>query len=81
MFNMAAMLDSEKQKTTLEYLKFWLMSIKLHAPNAIMLLVGTHLDKVSEEEDIDTIDILIRQLLLSSAKFDYCLKGSEIRKN
>ena len=51
------------------------MSIKLHAPNATMLLVGTHLDEVSEKKAIGTTDQLIRKRLLSLAKFDYLMNG------
>ncbi|GBG32387.1 F-box/WD repeat-containing protein 7 [Hondaea fermentalgiana] len=44
-FDMKQLLD-EREKA-LEYLTFWLNSVKLHAPEAPVLLVGTHYDEAS----------------------------------
>lgn len=46
-FNLAAFLKHEEASR--EFLYFWLNSIKLHAPEAPLLLVGTYLDQLDAE--------------------------------
>ena len=65
-FNMQKLLDSVDEST--EYLLFWLNSIKLHAPNAPVLLVGTFLDVLDErEDDIKKVSLILNEL---AAEFD-----------
>ncbi|GBG31361.1 Ras-related protein Rab-14, partial [Hondaea fermentalgiana] len=50
-----------KQDQAVEYLSFWLNSIKLHAPTAPIILVGTHYDQASiDVNEVD--DILVENL-------------------
>lgn len=58
-FDMRDFLDSEAAKTSaVGFLKFWLNSIKLHAPGAPILLVGTYLDQV---RDLDAVARVLRE--------------------
>ncbi|GBG24819.1 Rab family GTPase [Hondaea fermentalgiana] len=50
-----------KQDQAVEYLSFWLNSIKLHAPAAPIILVGTHYDKTAVDAN-EVEDILIEYL-------------------
>ncbi|GBG31836.1 Rab family GTPase [Hondaea fermentalgiana] len=43
------------QEDALKALRFWIGSIRLHAPNASIVIVGTHLDQVPDPEDHQTI--------------------------
>ena len=46
----------EKEDKAIEYLRFWLKSITLHAPSAPIVLVGTYRDKVQEASAWKRID-------------------------
>ena len=49
-FSMTDMLNSTKKKKCIEYLRFWLNSISLHALGAPVFLIGTFKDKVNKPE-------------------------------
>ncbi|GBG34065.1 Leucine-rich repeat serine/threonine-protein kinase 2 [Hondaea fermentalgiana] len=58
-FDMQELLINQDQ--AVEYLSFWLNSIKLHAPTAPIILVGTHYDEASiDVNEVD--DILVEYL-------------------
>ncbi|GBG24034.1 Leucine-rich repeat serine/threonine-protein kinase 2 [Hondaea fermentalgiana] len=44
------------QEDSLETLRFWIDSIRLHAPDASIILVGTHLDQVAGSEEHEEIE-------------------------
>ena len=49
-FNLQSFLGKKKD-TTEEFLQFWINSIKLHAADAPILLIATHIDKVKKLKD------------------------------
>lgn len=57
--------DDGEFEPPLEALTFWLSSIYVHAPDAIVLIVGTHADKVShcQEQVFDRVDQEIVRLM------------------
>jgi len=57
-FDMRKILSKDQQvsKSAKEYLEFWLKSIKAHASNAKVILVGTHHDIIQSNKDLDSID-------------------------
>eukprot|EP00924_Labyrinthula_sp_SR-Ha-C_P015662 snap_masked-scaffold_4-processed-gene-6.22-mRNA-1 protein AED:0.45 eAED:0.47 QI:0/-1/0/1/-1/1/1/0/1048 len=57
-------LVTEKRRIAKEYLLFWLNSIKIHAPGAPIILVGTHFDIVRHTDDLDIIDDFLKHILL-----------------
>jgi len=56
-FDMREMLQSEENMTEdpIEYLKFWMNSIRLHAPVAPLLLVGTYGDVVKSRSEHEKV--------------------------
>ncbi|GBG35279.1 Ras-related protein Rab-27A, partial [Hondaea fermentalgiana] len=58
-FDMQELLDEQDQ--AVKYLSFWLNSIKLHASNAPIILVGTHYDQASNDENV-VEEILVKNL-------------------
>ncbi|GBG34516.1 Leucine-rich repeat serine/threonine-protein kinase 1 [Hondaea fermentalgiana] len=52
------------QDESIDFLRFWLNSIKLHAPGAPVLLVGTHKDKV---QDVHAVDCVLRKAEIVSS--------------
>mmetsp|Transcript_943 Transcript_943/g.1339 ORF Transcript_943/g.1339 Transcript_943/m.1339 type:complete len:636 (+) Transcript_943:883-2790(+) len=70
-FSMVELLNSANIETVKEYLLFWLKSVRLHAPEASMILVGTFAGKLRSEEDIVTVDRLLRELAKGSFKQIY----------
>ncbi|GBG25738.1 F-box/WD repeat-containing protein 7 [Hondaea fermentalgiana] len=58
-FDMQELLS--KQERAVEYLSFWLNSVKLRAPTAPIILVGTHYDEASVDLN-EVEEILIGQL-------------------
>ncbi|GBG34515.1 Leucine-rich repeat serine/threonine-protein kinase 1 [Hondaea fermentalgiana] len=69
-FDMRELLDVDKLKDKLTpqelaglatrdeslwFVRFWLNSIKLHAPDASVVLVGTHKDQVDDLEEVDDV--------------------------
>jgi len=59
-FDMRVILDSDVEAIT--YIKFWLRSIKLHAPEAPIIMVGTYNDDVSERVAVRSVNDTIRDL-------------------
>ena len=53
-FNSVKLYESSEKHV--KFLEFWLNSIRLHAGEAIVLLVGTHYDKLKQYEDGKTIN-------------------------
>ena len=48
------------EKTALRYMSFWLHSVKLHAPDAPVLLVGTFLEDVNSSEKLGKVEKMLR---------------------
>ncbi|GBG28540.1 Ras-related protein Rab-13, partial [Hondaea fermentalgiana] len=63
-----------KQEQALEYLSFWLNSVRLHAPKAPVLLVGTHYDQASNRGSLQTVEKTLRDTLEA-------LRGVKLVKN
>ncbi|GBG34420.1 Rab family GTPase [Hondaea fermentalgiana] len=63
-----------KQEQALKYLSFWLNSVKLHAPKAPILLVGTHYDQVSNQGNLQAVETTLRNDLKA-------LRGVKLIKN
>ncbi|GBG33332.1 Rho family GTPase, partial [Hondaea fermentalgiana] len=63
-----------KQDQALGYLSFWLNSVKLHAPKAPVLLVGTHYDQASSRDSLQTVEKTLRKDLKA-------LRGVKLVKN
>jgi GTPase SAR1 family protein len=60
MFNMESLIGSDAQREqALEFLTFWINSIRLHASEAPFLLVGTRKDTVSSPEQHKRIDEIL----------------------
>ena len=64
-FRLTDMVDGESARTSeaIEFLRFWLNSIKMHADGAPIILVGTHKDMISDDEDHRRIDELLADRL------------------
>ena len=45
-FDLSTLLDGSDLTVPIEFLKFWIQSVMLHAPNAPCILIGTHLDEI-----------------------------------
>ncbi|GBG33995.1 Leucine-rich repeat serine/threonine-protein kinase 2 [Hondaea fermentalgiana] len=61
-----------KREKAVQYLSFWLNSIKLHAPTAPNILVGTHYDEASiDVNEVD--DILVKYLSNAGLKKDFAV--------
>ncbi|GBG35247.1 Rho family GTPase, partial [Hondaea fermentalgiana] len=71
-FNMQELMHERVQ--ALEYLSFWLNSVKLHAPKAPVLLVGTHYDQASNRGSLQTVEKTLRNDLKA-------LRGVKLVKN
>jgi len=69
-FDMRELSEPSTRTEAKTYLLFWLRSIKLHAPNVSVLLVGTFLaDIIEEKYNLQDIDKILRELTkLSFAK-------------
>jgi len=48
-----------------EYLKFWLNSIRIHAPEAPVILLGSHLDKIKSKRKLRAVNKVIKPLLIN----------------
>jgi len=60
-FNMNELLL--KTEESVDYLKFWLNSKKIHAPSAPLFLAGTFLDKLESKDDIATVNSILAKLV------------------
>eukprot|EP00049_Salpingoeca_infusionum_P013197 m.246542 g.246542 ORF g.246542 m.246542 type:complete len:1402 (+) comp15381_c0_seq2:107-4312(+) len=58
-FSMKKLLGQSTRPEALAYLRFWLNSIHMHAPQAPVLLVGTHKDVVTRSNDHKTLSALL----------------------
>lgn len=67
-FSMKRLLDDATRFQTLEYLKFWFFSKKLHAPAAKIFIVGTFLDEVSKEQ-LSEVDKVLKKEVLKKGHF------------
>ena len=80
-FNAEKVLDENEQESTIDFLKFWLFSKKIHAPTAMALIVATHISKV--RRDLGEIDRILSERVLQLAQFnhipstDYCFHPIE----
>lgn len=45
-FDLSTFLEGRDLSVPVDFLKFWIQSVMLHAPNAPCIIVGTHLDEV-----------------------------------
>jgi len=55
-FDMRELLNLSAQADALSYVAFWLKSIRLHAPDAAVLIVGTFADEIQERKEIAAIN-------------------------
>jgi GTPase SAR1 family protein len=58
-FDMAELLNETTRGEELEHLKFWLNSVALHAPDAPVVVVGTHADMVPSASGKAAVDELL----------------------
>eukprot|EP00511_Aplanochytrium_stocchinoi_P001156 CAMPEP_0204826224 /NCGR_PEP_ID=MMETSP1346-20131115/3952_1 /ASSEMBLY_ACC=CAM_ASM_000771 /TAXON_ID=215587 /ORGANISM="Aplanochytrium stocchinoi, Strain GSBS06" /LENGTH=1008 /DNA_ID=CAMNT_0051954139 /DNA_START=998 /DNA_END=4024 /DNA_ORIENTATION=+ len=66
-FDMREILDPSTNNEAIRYLLFWMRSIKLHALNAPLILVGTFLAEVTEiRRNLHIIDKTLRELVKTS---------------
>jgi len=65
-FNMAEVLEHASEVK--EYLRFWLNSIRLHAPGAPIVLIGTRADQVTSQAERKQINIMVNPTF---AKFGF----------
>ena len=68
-FSMVRLLDPATQDETLDYLAFWLNSIFAHARDAIVILVGTHRDRVPERAMHEKASQIISRVFRNSPAF------------
>jgi len=68
-FDMRKMLKEKNE----EYLMFWLQSIKLHAPEAPIIIVGTNLMDIESEEDVRELNKVVERLV--GAKYPQIVKN------
>jgi GTPase SAR1 family protein len=73
-FDMEALLQPQSRAESLEYLRFWLNSIRLHAPDGRVLLVGTRADAVKQHTEVD--DVLLNEAGVS--RFSGVVKGESL---
>lgn len=57
--DMREVLNHEQE--ALEYIHFWLVSVAMYAPDAPLLIVGTHLDSISSRQELDQIDAALNK--------------------
>jgi len=60
-FDMRELLDISTRERARKFLLFWLRSIRLHAPTAPLLLVGTFM--MDAQEEINGVDKLLREIV------------------
>eukprot|EP00511_Aplanochytrium_stocchinoi_P011561 CAMPEP_0204875164 /NCGR_PEP_ID=MMETSP1348-20121228/45225_1 /ASSEMBLY_ACC=CAM_ASM_000700 /TAXON_ID=215587 /ORGANISM="Aplanochytrium stocchinoi, Strain GSBS06" /LENGTH=584 /DNA_ID=CAMNT_0052031445 /DNA_START=159 /DNA_END=1913 /DNA_ORIENTATION=- len=59
-FDMRELFQESKKDESLKYMSFWLKSIKLHAPTAPLLIVGTFLHDVHSKEQLKAIENMLK---------------------
>eukprot|EP00039_Didymoeca_costata_P017388 m.321960 g.321960 ORF g.321960 m.321960 type:complete len:1371 (-) comp16530_c1_seq36:1283-5395(-) len=67
--------DSSVQARCLEYVRLWCNSIFLFAPGAPILLVATHKDKLSTEQQQEAYDILMERVLNKTPSIETMTKS------
>lgn len=66
-FNLLNLLNQKLQSEATEYLKFWLFSIKIHAPSAPVILVGSHCFGLSSDDLKEANSVIRNEVLLKSS--------------
>jgi len=66
-FDMREILKNEKK--ALEYLGFWLNSVRLHAAGAPLLLIGSFADQIKSMDDIKRVNLVIQDFTASGEKY------------
>ena len=61
-FDMSELLNEATRDDSIHCLIFWLQSIKMHAPEAPVFLVGTFKDKVKDSANHKQLDVLLRDV-------------------
>ena len=70
-FDLTKLLREESRKDTIEYLRFWLFSKKLHAPNASVFIVGTRCNECrSFEEEMKIVNKILKNKVLKTEEFN-----------
>uniref|UniRef100_A0A6S8E7N8 non-specific serine/threonine protein kinase n=1 Tax=Aplanochytrium stocchinoi TaxID=215587 RepID=A0A6S8E7N8_9STRA len=72
-FDMRNIIQSSDE--SLEYMKFWLNSVKMHAREAPLLIVGTHLDSIDASQ-LKVVDKHLRKLV-NKSRFPQVIYNSE----
>ncbi|GBG25054.1 Leucine-rich repeat serine/threonine-protein kinase 2 [Hondaea fermentalgiana] len=68
------------QESVIEYLRFWLNSVKLHAPNAPIVMVGTYADEVTTDDEYQRIEGILRRDV-GTKLLVQVIKDSEARRS
>lgn len=76
-FDMAELKSPDGQGEAIRTLKFWLKSIRLHAPYAPIALIGTHLDQI-DKADLSVISSIIRNKV-QIVEYPQCMTGPKGR--
>ena len=77
-FDLTKLLREESRKDTIEYLRFWLFSKKLHAPNASVFIVGTRCNEVENENDFLKVNKILKKKALKTN--DFKVMWNEVEK-
>jgi GTPase SAR1 family protein len=59
-FDMKKLSNEQTKASALEFVEFWLNSVKLHSPDAPIIIVGTRGDEISSPEQHDAINRVLR---------------------
>uniref|UniRef100_A0A7S3PJ99 non-specific serine/threonine protein kinase n=1 Tax=Aplanochytrium stocchinoi TaxID=215587 RepID=A0A7S3PJ99_9STRA len=74
-FDLRDLLQQEKGAVWLDYVSFWLGSIKLHAPTAPLLMVGTFLAENITKDDLKRFDSIIQNV--AKTKFSNIVRNTQ----
>jgi len=75
-FNMNELL--KKTDEGVRYLRFWLDSVKLHAPSAPIILIGTFLDVVNGENKLEQVEEILCERVDIDANRQVCNDHSDL---
>lgn len=70
LFSLKKILDQNQRYEALSYLGFWLNSIRLHAPAAPVMLVGSHADCIKSEKEFKVVNDILEKELLADGFFN-----------